>query len=305
MSFLTNHVGLNIDEDKLQLVEIVKKENQFILENVDEEFFDEPLLKSFKESKFIHILQNAFNEIDLRNPISSSQISISLPLNYFRYFEIPVDKNLTKKDLNEYINWEFSKLVPSEEKDNFSIQKVDMRSPNYHTAKRLLVFAIEKEYLKRIHKFCVRNNLSLKNIDNSHIASSAFLQLNTFNLNQFSLFIESNVISFILFSNGSLNFFKSKKYLNLSEIPFLINSSLEEIGNRNLTKENIDKLFLSGNSISRELIKNIESSTDLSVELINPFSLITISPKLNETKFVTDYFSKFSPAAGMAFRLVS
>ncbi len=40
MSIFTNQLGLNIAEEKLQLVEIAFKNDNFILENVDEEFFE-------------------------------------------------------------------------------------------------------------------------------------------------------------------------------------------------------------------------------------------------------------------------
>ena len=86
MTFLTNQVGVNLTEDKIQLVEIVKKENKLFLENADEEFFEESIFENTKEAKYIHILQNAFNEIVLRNPLISTKISFTLPTNYFYVF---------------------------------------------------------------------------------------------------------------------------------------------------------------------------------------------------------------------------
>ena len=86
MSTLTNQTGLSITEDKVQLVEIISKENTFYLENVDEEYFEESLFENTKESKFIHILQNAFNEIILRKPLTSGKISITIPPSFFLKF---------------------------------------------------------------------------------------------------------------------------------------------------------------------------------------------------------------------------
>ncbi len=169
----------------------------------------------------------------------------------------------------------------------------------------MLVFAIAKDSLKRIHKFCVRNSLSLQYIDNAHIASTAFLQMNNYSSNQLSLFIENDLISFIFFVKGNLTFFKSKKYSNLNEIPFELNSIVEEIKERELTKENIDELFIAGNFTSKELINNIESSTNLKVQLVNPFDSIDIESGLAEKTYVTEQFNKFTSAAGIAFRLLS
>ena len=69
MSILISQFGLNITENQIQFVEIAKDENHIILENVDEEFFEESINDETKEPKFIHILQNAFNEIILRKPL--------------------------------------------------------------------------------------------------------------------------------------------------------------------------------------------------------------------------------------------
>lgn len=305
MALFTNHLGLNVAEEKLQLVKIVYKNEKFVLESIDEEFYEEPLLSELKESKFINILQNAYNEIDLRNPIASSNISISLPLNYFNFFEISVDKNITKKDINEYLSWELSKLLPEENKENYTFQKVELFTNNYNLAKRLLVFTIDKNILKRLHKFSVRNSHTLNYIDNAHIASTAILQMNNYSSSQLSIFIENKIVSFGLFSKGNFTFFKGKNYANLSEIPFALNAVIEEINNRELTKEKIDELFIAGNFTSKELINNIETSTNLKVNVVNPFETINIENELEQNKYITDQYNKFASAAGMAFRLIS
>ena len=168
-----------------------------------------------------------------------------------------------------------------------------------------MVYAVLNNSLKRIHKFCARNNFSLKSVDNSHIASTAFLQLSNYSSNQLSLYIEKSMISFVLFLNNNLILSKSKSYSNLGEIPFMINSIFEEITQRKLTNEKIDEIFISGNIISKELNNNIESSTDLSVKLIYPFNYLKIPAHLAEHKFVIEQSAKFTSAAGMSFRLVS
>jgi len=84
MTDLTNQVGINISNTSIQLVEISNKQSKVYLENVDEEFFEESLDLNLKEPKFIHILQNAYNEIILRKPLLTSKVLISLPINFFK-----------------------------------------------------------------------------------------------------------------------------------------------------------------------------------------------------------------------------
>lgn len=305
MFILTNKVGLSITEDKIQLVEIVKKENIYYLESVDEEYFEESIYYGSKETKFIHILQNAFNEIALRKPLSSNKISITLPPSYFKIFEIPADNNLTKNDLNEYIKWEISKLFPNEKSDHFTYQKLVLDSSEFHPYKRILVFAIPVEILKRIHKFCSRNSLQLRLIDNAHSAATGFILNKNTDSTKLSTFIENNVISVMLFNGQNLAYTQRKDYKTVSEIPTILKTVIEEIKQRDLSSKEIEKLYISGNSVTNELKKNIESSLNLEFEENLPFENLSINPELDEAKYLHENSSKFAPAAAIALRIGS
>lgn len=303
MTFLTNQVGVNLTEDKIQLVEIVKKENKLFLENADEEFFEESIFENTKEAKYIHILQNAFNEIVLRNPLISTKISFTLPTNYFYVFEIPVDKNLTKSDLNDYIKWELSKLFPEEKSNNFTFQKIVLDSLNFQTVKRVLVFSIRTENLKRIHKFCVRNNLQLKNIDNAHVSSANLFLNKESNSTLLSIYVEQNRISCFLFANKNLLFEKHSKYKNVAEIPQLIELLQEEINSREIVKNSIEQLFVFGTSSTNELKNSLADLLKLQLNKINPFEEIVFPQDLNN-KSITENPEKFAAAASIALRLI-
>jgi Tfp pilus assembly PilM family ATPase len=305
MPTLTNQAGLSITEDKVQLVEIVYKQNAYYLENVDEEYFEESLIEDTKESKFIHILQNAFNELILRKPLSSSKISITIPTSYFKIFEIPADKNLTKNDLNDYIKWELSKLFPIEKKDYYTFQKIVLDSLTYESSNRILVYAIPINILKRMHKFCLRNSLQLKYIDSAHTSSTGLFQNDTSSSIKLSAYIENNHISVLLFSDNNLVFEKNKNYKTVPEISSIIASIIEEINDRKLISKDIDKIFFFGNSVTSELKNSILSSTNLVLGEANPFNQLEINPDLNENKFITEHSAKFSAATSIALRIGS
>lgn len=303
MSILTNQLGLSLTENKIQLVEIVNKENSVYLENVDEEYFEEPIDIYTKESKFIHILQNAFNEIILRKSFSTSKISIGLPPHYFKTFELPIDKNLTKNDVNDYIKWEISKLFPSYN-TTFSFQKIVLDTPNYEQYKKMLVFAIDQNFLKRIHKFCVRNNLKLQFVDNAHVASVALALDISSSKNLLSFFIEDNHISSLLFSKGNLIFERNDKYKTAPDISKFVSELTEQI-KTNKVVESIDNLNLWGNSVTQELCNEITTITEIDVERTNPFGKIKLSDRMHESKYVNDLAEKFSATASLAFRIGS
>lgn len=300
MSILTNKVGVSITENSIQLVEIIRKNNQLFLENVDEEYFEESLYEDTKEAKFIHILQNAFNEIVLRNPLKSNNISITLPPSYFNTFEIPADKNLTKNDLNEYIKWEITKLYPNENIDSLVTRKIILDTPTFQSYKRVLVYSINENILKRIHKFCVRNNLSLKQIDNAHIAGS---MLNIDKDTILSIYVETKDISLILFSNKNIIYQAQKQFSLISQIPKQINSIIEDVKQRDLLSTQINSLYLDGISITNELKNSIASSTNLEIKDCLPFSQLEVNQNLNENNYVRETSSKFTSATSIALRI--
>jgi Tfp pilus assembly PilM family ATPase len=305
MSAITNQLGLNITEEKLQLVELNYTENSCYLENIDEEYFEELITADTKEAKFIYILQNAFNEIILRNPINSIKVSVSLPLSFFNTFEIPAEQNLTSTDFDEYLEWEFSKLYPGLFKESFTIQSHVAATNKNNENLNAFVYIISKSTLKIIHKFCVRNNLQLKNVDNSHIASTAFLQLKQTEEKQLSIFIDNHRISIILYSGNKFLYYKQKEHKSISEIPLLAKDIYDEIKERYLKFDNPTTFILFGNIHSEKLKDDLEKTLELTAQTINPFEKIKTATGFSDNKFYKESPLKFSSATGMALRLVS
>lgn len=301
MSILTNQLGLNLSENKIQLVEIVNKDNTIYLENVDQEYYEESIFSDTKEAKFIHILQNAYNEIVLRKPVNSSKISIALSPNFFKIFELPVDKNLTKNDVDDYIKWELSKLFPAVS-GLFSFQKIVLHNPNYEQFKSVLVIAIEQNILKRIHKFCVRNNLKLQFIDNAHFSSSALLSEDIKSGNYLSINVEDQNLSTILFSNGNLIKHFKNNFTTVVEIPALLKTITDQIVESNLVAD-INKLFIFGNSATQELINEISTFLESDIEKVDPFQKVTISNHLEENNYINNLSEQFSAAASISYRI--
>ena len=300
MSILTNQIGVSITESSIQLVEIVNKEDKIFLENVDEEYFEESLYETTKEAKFIHILQNAFNEIILRSPLKSNKISVTLPPSYFRIFEIPADKNLTKNDLNEYIKWELTKLFPDENADNLVTQKLVLDTPTFQSYKRVLIYSINENILRRIHKFCVRNSLTLKYIDNAHVASSALIDDDS---NILSIYAESKDLSIILYSNNNIFYQVQKQFNSISQIPELISSTNDEIKERELLSKGVELSYMDGISTTNELKNSISTTNNISFKDFAPFSKLEISDNLINSNLVTENAAKFASATSIALRL--
>lgn len=306
MSFFKNHAGINITGAKLQLVEVDYKESDspagnagFYLENVDEEFFTEFLELSFPETKIINILQNAYNEIILRKPLQTNFISFSLPDNFFKIFQLPVDAKITDSDLREHLKWEVSVLYPDCDKDNFIIRHIENADAAGKNIKHAVVFAAFKKYLKIIHKFGVRNNLVLKYADNSHIAADTFL----LNKTAVNILLDEKKFSLSVLENRNLKFFKSYEINSVTEIPVILK---DEFILYPVIKTGIEnnQIYISGNFISESLLRKLEETTNCKFVLINPFEKLKISESLKTSDFINKNPHAFTSAAGMALRLI-
>lgn len=306
MFFSLNHAGLNITNGKLQIVEVNNSNENFFLENIDEEFFSDFLNWSSKETKTITILQNAFDELILRKPLKTNIVSFTLPNSLFKIFDIPFDESLIDDDLREHIQWEVSQVIPTKNINDLLIQHIRINKNDICNIPTAIVFAIDKKYLKMLHKFCVRNNLILKYIDNAHIASNTFLKYENKNDDKLtvSLYYSDKILSVVLLNNNLPISFKINKLESQSELIQKLSETLDDLKIFGIDDYNKTKTYIFGDNISESLLQQIKDSLNISPIMYNPFKLISMTPELSDNQFLSKNFNSFSAAAGIAFRLV-
>ena len=191
-------------------------------------------------------------------------------------------------------------------KENFVIQSyVTSADSNEKENLNAFVYVVSKSILKIIHKFCVRNDLQLKNIDNTHIAATAFLQLKQIQEKQLSLFIDNHRISIMLYSNNKFLYYKQKEHKSIAEIPLLVKDLYNEVSERYLKFNSPQSVMLFGNIYSEKLKGELEKTLGLPIQTVNPFEQLKTTSDISENKFYEENNTKFSSATGMALRLVS
>jgi Tfp pilus assembly PilM family ATPase len=288
-----NHVGFNITRTKLQLVEVVRESSKFCLENVDEHIFEEELNFNQDESKIISILQTALNSLTSRAPLKSKNISISIPLNEFKIFEIPFETSLSQTALDEHIKWEFSILFPMIKSNDYIIRTLPLANRENH--KRILVVGLAKKTVKAIYNFSIQNNLVLKTIDNSHFAFNS-----TINFSE-----SQNILSIYLCSiSCSVNSYLGKDLQTVQQFEIYDNTSLIDSVGRFIDNQNIayDKIYLASSLEVDDLKIALEEKLNNSIEVANPFeSLITSESFIQNAHFMNKPNS-FSAAAGICYR---
>ncbi|MDR3610228.1 MAG: hypothetical protein P4L27_06685 [Ignavibacteriaceae bacterium] len=307
MNSFENHAGFNISSSRLQVVEINFKSDQFQLENVDEAYFNEPLnLEYDKETKINTLLQSAYNELLIRNPLKCDYVSFTLPLDLFYIMQVPYDSTLLNQDLIEEFRWEYSILYPNLLVNDFVIQYIEIEKNKINEAGTAIVIALPRKFLQIIHNFCMRNNLKVRFIDNAHIASDRALFVN-------NVLTDKGLILSIYFSDKSLSviFSYNSKPIYFKTIPLndagkIIPVLLDEINNNQNIKINknlIENAFIAGEDLSANLVQSLSEAIGLNFKFFNPFEKIKPETNIHTNKYYIEKFNSFSPAAGIALRL--
>jgi hypothetical protein len=301
-----NHAGFNITSSKIQLVEVNYKNSQFVLQNVDEVYFDDRLkLNEDKETKIISVLQAAFNEILIRNRINSKAASFTLPPEIFYTVQIPFDNTLLYQDLFEDVKWQLSILFPHVFINDLVIQHIEIPKNRIINHDTILVSALKRKYLHWLKYFCEENNLKIKFVDNSHFASERALTTSQ-NLKEgitLSLYISSNYLSFIFSLGGKPFLFKVVFFASANEIPQIILKETSPTESVNLNRSMIDSFYVTGEDISNSFVNSLNANTGLDFKLFNPFENINPDSGLFENINLSRKSGAFSPAAGIAFRI--
>ncbi|MFH1197189.1 MAG: hypothetical protein V1720_15940 [bacterium] len=307
MPFFENHAGINITGSKIQIIELAYNDGSFILENIDEQSFDESLETTSSETKFLSIIQNAFNELVSRKPLSCDSVAFSLPNQFFRVVEIPYDNTLVQEDLIEHFKWELSILYPHYKPDDFIIQNINFDKSRLRPNKHVIIVALIKNYLKMIHKFCVRNTLNLKLVDNSHIAANTSLMMEYARPKDelfVHILVSDNDVSIILLERGLPFYFKVKQFSSTIEIIPRIKEALSDIRKLGVDENMVDRYFIAGTIPLDDIIQSSKEKLNLPFMIYNPFSKLKSNPALATNSLYTRKYFQFSSPAGVAYRLI-
>ena len=212
MTGFENHAGFTITDSKLQVVEVIYNDSQFILENVDEAYFNEQInFERDKETKISALLQGAFDEIQIKKLLKSTSVSFTLPFDLFYIMQIPFDNTLLHQDLIEEFRWELSLLYPFLNLRDLVIQFLEIDKSEYSNVNTALILATQRKYLKMLNEICINNKFKLKFVDNVHIASEKSLSINN-NFNDknltLSVYFNSKNLSVLFALHGKLIYYK-------------------------------------------------------------------------------------------------
>lgn len=304
MDDLKRCVGINLTSSKLQFVEIEKKSDLLIVDNLGQSFLRPPII--FDEQNEIVIqeqIQAAFDEIKIRTPLKSNTVSFTLPPELFITIQLPYDSNLNQAEIKEEFNWEISQLLPFISIDDLAVKFYELQEGLLPGKNNALIVALNKKYLMLIKNFCVKNYLTPKLVDNASITANSFIN------------------SFYNSRNGpTINIFNSRKsislFINISSKPAFVkafpkddneyvNKIIDEISKiniRGVVKNNFNGAIFSGEDLESDLLSEIGRGTELVFEKLNPFEMIKFRQDFNDQQILSEQFSSFISATGIATR---
>ncbi len=308
MAELNVHAGLNISNTKLQLVEIFGSHEEVRLDNLNEIVFAEPInFKSDRDVKILSLLQVALDEIRIKKHIKSRTLSFSLPLEMFHITQLPYDNTLLHRDIGEEFKWEYSVMFPHIKDEEIVIQYYEVDKNMIYTKNTALVYGIERKYLRLFNKLCEQNNFNLGHVDNVHLSSERALVLSNSCINNgfsLSIYISKSNLSIILSLDGKPISQKVYPYNNIDDILSIVQNEISSFESKNLTKELIQAAYITGERISESFVKSLNAGTGLDFIAFNPFDKLTATLKIKESPLYLQRFNTFSPAAGIAYRIV-
>lgn len=306
MLLFQNNAGFNITKSKLQLVEVNYTENDFYLENVDEEYFSDFIDSSIKETKFISILQSAFNSLVLRNPLKSNFVSFSLPYEFFKIVTIPFDNTLIESDLKEYVEWEFSLLFPQCYQNEYTLRYVKIDNSDLLGKNKIIIYAVEKRILKLLHKFAIKNNITIKFVDNVHLsANSIILSDSEFSKlqNSVSIYLTDDSVNLMLLEGANPVYLQSFSYSNINDLVTAFSNGFNALQKVNVDSGLFHKAYIFTDSVSDAIIEQVKTKLNVNLLRLNPFEQILQNPTIKENEITQKKLLMFSSALGTVLRI--
>ncbi len=303
MNYFDSHAGFTFTNVKLQVTEISAKQNQFSISGIDEIYFNEEIdFTKDKETKISSLLQAAFEELSIKNSITSNSASFSLPQELFITAQLPVEQSLVHSDLTGEFRWQLSILHPYLNWNDFVIRyfEVELLQPEMNDS--AIVFALNRKYIKIINDFCRKNNLKLKFIDHCHLASNNILMMNPSSKinDQLSLYISHNILSILISHKGKPIYYQDIPITDLQEFRSMVTDKLAELDQNHFRFKDA---YLFGDSASKSIIKILSETTGINFNLVNPFIQLKVDTRIMTNKYYTERNHFFSPSAGIAARI--
>jgi Tfp pilus assembly PilM family ATPase len=297
--------GINVTASKLQFAEVEKESDKLFVTRIGQTFISPQINFEEQDDPDLQLhLQNAFDEIKIRNPLVSTVASLTLPPELFITIQLPYDSNLNHSDISEEFRWEISQLYPYIAAENMAIKFYELDKNFLPGNNNALVVALNKKYLLMFKNFCSHNKMTPRLVDNASVAANGFISSNlAHKMNSVTVNIYNSKLSFTLFVNLSsrpayVKVFQKKE----SETFNAISNELSHDKIKKALSKTQAAAYISGEDIGEDSIMEIKRRTGLEFKRFNPFKIISFKNGYQNNEVSDEHFCSFTPAAGIASR---
>jgi Tfp pilus assembly PilM family ATPase len=303
MAISSNQAGINLTISKLQLIEMSWSESEIIIENADEECLSGFVDKHITETELITLILEAYNQMAMRQPVTAKSVSFTLPTQLFSIVELPVDDLLTKDDITDHLNWEYSVLFPDKDPNDFLLRYFEIGNYGASKTKKILTAAIEKKILGAVHKFCMASGLTLRLVDNAHFAANLLIKPESTMSNYVSLYSDDNYFTMMIFEKGKPKYFRSLGELDLDTVAEKIKNEHAVFYSGQEDKAVMKNIFVSGESFTESATKLFETHFCVPLLKVHPYGNLKSARQLYKKDLINSRFYSFAAPVGIAARI--
>ncbi|MEN3038498.1 MAG: pilus assembly protein PilM [Candidatus Kryptonium sp.] len=253
-------------------------------------------LETFSFEKAVEIASVISSSINISEKFT--KISFCLDTEFAFLNVIPVDANLSEKELNQHLSWEIFNYFPGESVHNFAIRGYKFGTGEIH---KMLVAAVRKEIISFARTIADKLNLKVQIIDIDHFAAENCLRerisptRSKYIYSDFILVgLKERRIDVSLFKN-----YEFKRYFY-----YVVNSESDlryfviKLINDNISA-GFEKFVFYG-EVSEEVIDLISEMLGNKFLFLNPFD----SPLFLDIKVNPKNASVFAPNIGLMLRML-
>jgi Tfp pilus assembly PilM family ATPase len=235
-----------------------------------------------------------------RNKIATRLVSYALPADPVFINIIPITESLQGPALTEYLHWEIRQYFPDAGPKDFIVDSHHLPSRDKEV-KPGFVVGVRRGMVSFLQRVTKELSLQLQMIDVDHLSSEKTLSFNYpevggHNVALFCVRMTGVIASTV--RDGEIIEYRAYKEEPQGGLPKVVTSYLKHL--KQLEMEAPDALFLYGEQVGPEMLKEIRDQADTQTIVLNSLRKLPVAGKLYEP-FVKENH-RFAPAIGLGLR---
>lgn len=292
MIFITVKLG----DERIDIVETEELSKKLVVKKTLSHQFKLDFFSSEEAGKIASLISSSVNISE-----KFTKLSFCLDTEFAFLNIIPVDTNLSEKDLNEHLLWEISQYFPGESVQSFAVRGYKFGSGKIQ---KMLIVAVRKEIISFLRAIADKMNLKIQIIDIDHFAAENCLRERISSVRSryfYSDFILAGLkrrrIDVSVFRNYAFQRYFYYLVSNESDLRYFVIKLI----NDNISA-GFERFVFYGEviDINKEMSGFINEMLGSKSIILNPFD----SPLFLDVKVKPEITSVFAPNIGLAFRML-